>query len=282
MTKTLYGDCPECIERSSKLDQFNILKGLGAHRTLSATVYDMTVYRDGDIDMSAWPQTRESSTAVLLGFGAGAHSSRAKSCDGRRCCCASLTQTLKTNIDVLVRSGVEVLSDFPYPEMTDYIMESAARAGREVIILFTERDPKEWVIHRVRHNALSFPKRRTGIVHCNDTSMSFGALIACLEAHAKSDSKSTKDVFVAMTDIVDRIPNIGEATDSDIADSMKEYTSLYSEHQAKYASRAAWRINFFKQKERISDEKLMKMLMEILPPPTHHELLPWWNGKTQE
>ena len=184
--------------------------------------------------------------------------------------------TLKTNIDTLVRSGIEVLSDFPYPELTDYVMESASRAGREVIVLLTERDPQDWVIQRVRHNTLSFPKLRTGIVHCSDPSISFGGLIACLEAHAQSDATSTRDVFVSMTDIADRITNLREAADSDIVDVMEEYTSSYSKHQDKYASQAAWRINFFKQKERISDEHLMKALMEILPPPTHHELLPWW------
>ena len=94
---------------------------------------------------------------------------------------ATLVTQLKQHVAQLVtRSGMVAIHDTPFPQMISFILQVAQQEHIPVILLLTEREPREWVQSRSKHDM------EPSLI-CQDVSYAFD-IIACIENYRKDDS----------------------------------------------------------------------------------------------
>ena len=184
------------------------------------------------------------------------------------CCCASILDELKQNVETVLRSGIQVLSDSPYPEMASYIMSEARKMGREVVIVMTTRDPSEWIVSRTTHKASTLVYR--------DKSIKYGELVAALEG---GDMSAPPGSDISMNDVLRANRQIFQDAghkqwyknlpDAEILRIYQEsgYVDSFDEYQRHMNTKATVILNLFESEKRSSKEDIQELLETALPKP---------------
>ena len=184
------------------------------------------------------------------------------------CCCASILDELKQNVKTVLRSGIQVLSDSPYPEMASYIMSEARKMGREVVIVMTTRDPSEWIVSRTTHKASTLVYR--------DKSIKYGELVAALEG---GDMSAPPGSDISMNDVLRANRQIFQDAgheqwymklpDAEILRIYQEsgYVDSFDEYQRHMNTKATVILNLFESEKRSSKEDIQELLETALPKP---------------
>ena len=184
------------------------------------------------------------------------------------CCCASILDELKQNVETVLRSGIQVLSDSPYPEMASYIMSEARKMGREVVIVMTTRDPSEWIVSRTTHKASTLVYR--------DKSIKYGELVAALEG---GDMSAPPGSDISMNDVLRANRQIFQDAghkqwyknlpDAEILRIYQEsgYVDSFDEYQRHMNTKATVILNLFDTEKRSSKKDILELLESALPKP---------------